>query len=170
MQDALVNNKLMKSSAAKSIIPSGTVFPFAGDIVPDDFLLCNGQAVSRTDYEDLFNAIGTKYGSGDGSTTFNVPNLLNKFVEGTDLNTVGTIKSAGLPNITGTLEVNDFHGGIHIISGAFYQVTNNTGYQGPKDDGDNGTVGFDASRCSSIYGNSDTVQPPAVMMAYIIKI
>lgn len=56
-------------------IPAGVTVPYAGATSPTGWLLCNGQAVSRTSYPRLFAAIGTTYGSGDGSTTFNVPDL-----------------------------------------------------------------------------------------------
>jgi microcystin-dependent protein len=58
--------------------PSGSVIMFAGGVVPPGWLLCNGQAVSRTTYAALFAAIGTVYGAGDG-TTFNLPNLEARF-------------------------------------------------------------------------------------------
>lgn len=56
-------------------VPTGVILAFGGSTAPTGFLLCDGSAVSRTDYADLFDVIGTTYGSGDGSTTFNVPNL-----------------------------------------------------------------------------------------------
>ena len=59
--------------------PVGSVITFMADNAPDGYLACNGQEVSRTTYKDLFDIIGTKYGEGDGSTTFNVPNLTDKF-------------------------------------------------------------------------------------------
>lgn len=62
--------------------PAGIVFPFAGSTAPQGYLLCDGSAVSRTDYADLFTAIGTTYGAGDGSTTFNVPDLSGRVVIG----------------------------------------------------------------------------------------
>jgi len=62
--------------------PAGIVMPFAGSVAPQGYLLCDGSAVSRTDYADLFAAIGTTYGSGDGSTTFNVPDLSGRVVLG----------------------------------------------------------------------------------------
>ena len=158
----------MKSSRAKSIIPSGVVLPFAGGTISEDFLLCDGRAVSRTEYPDLFAAIGTKYGSGDGSKTFNLPNLVDKFIEGSNVAQIGQNKSAGLPNITGA-----FYGSSWCVgngSGAFKTITEGT-VQTP--DGtmyaQNYRFDLDASRSNSIYGASDTVQPPAVMMGYIIK-
>jgi microcystin-dependent protein len=64
--------------------PAGTVSMWSGTAssVPNGYLLCDGSAVSRVAYTDLFNAIGTAHGSGDGSTTFNLPNLRNRFVVG----------------------------------------------------------------------------------------
>lgn len=64
-------------------IPAGSVTSFAGASIPSGWLLCNGQAVSRTGYADLFTAIGTLYGSGDGSTTFNCPDFRGAFLRGT---------------------------------------------------------------------------------------
>lgn len=54
---------------------AGFIYPLASDTVPEGFLLCDGAEYLRTEYPELFAAIGTMYGTGDGSTTFNVPNL-----------------------------------------------------------------------------------------------
>ena len=62
--------------------PAGIVLPFAGSVAPQGYLLCDGSAVSRTDYADLFAAIGTTYGAGDGASTFNVPDLSGRVVLG----------------------------------------------------------------------------------------
>lgn len=62
----------------------GVIFPFAGSAAPNGFLLCYGQAVSRTTYAALFAAIGTTHGAGDGSTTFNVPDLRGRTIAGMD--------------------------------------------------------------------------------------
>jgi microcystin-dependent protein len=64
--------------------PAGAVQPFAMSTPPTGWLKCNGQAVSRTGYAALFSAIGTTYGTGDGSTTFNVPDLRGEFIRGWD--------------------------------------------------------------------------------------
>lgn len=64
--------------------PTGAVLPVAQSTAPTGFLKADGSAVSRTTYADLFTAIGTTYGSGDGSTTFNVPDLRGEFVRGFD--------------------------------------------------------------------------------------
>lgn len=63
---------------------SAMMMPYAGTTAPTGWLLCYGQAVSRTTYADLFTAIGTTYGSGDGSTTFNLPDLRGRVIAGQD--------------------------------------------------------------------------------------
>ena len=63
----------------KRLDPAGTIKMFGGSTAPDGYLLCNGSAVSRTTYAALFAAIGTTYGAGDGSTTFNLPDLQGRF-------------------------------------------------------------------------------------------
>ena len=63
---------------------TGVVFPFAGTTAPDDWLMCYGQAVSRTTYATLFATIGTTYGPGDGTTTFNVPDMRGRVAAGVD--------------------------------------------------------------------------------------
>lgn len=149
--------------------PVGTVHAFAGVSAPNGWLLCNGQAVSRSQYSRLFSVISTRYGGGDGSTTFNVPDLRDRFIEGAHSYNVGTPLSAGIPNITGTTQTND---DTSAVGGAFrverqfgtdrhatlwYEVINE--YQ----------VSFDASRSSAVYGRSSTVQPNALNMNFIIK-
>ena len=75
-------------------LPIGGIIAFDSDTIPNGWLLCDGRAVSRTKYAELFKAIGTKHGSGDGSTTFNLPNpkgrtLVGKDSSDTDFNTLG---------------------------------------------------------------------------------
>lgn len=69
--------ELKNSIAGTASVPTGMVMPFAGAAskIPAGYFECNGQAVSRTTYAALFDVIGTTYGGGDGSTTFNVPDL-----------------------------------------------------------------------------------------------
>ena len=88
--------------------PAGTIIWFAGLVanVPTGYLVCNGGAVSRTDYAALFAAIGTKYGAGDGSSTFNLPNLADgngRFIRaGFDDSTIGSKQADAIRNITAT--------------------------------------------------------------------
>ncbi len=71
-------------AALPSAVPSGTVHLFATTTAPSGYLECDGSAVSRTTYADLFGIIGTTWGAGDGSSTFNLPDLRGEFVRGWD--------------------------------------------------------------------------------------
>ena len=86
----VVGGKVVQPGGGGEIVgdtlPIGSQIPFAGTIVPDGWLLCDGRAISRTEYVDLFRAIGTSYGAGDGSTTFNLPNKKGKVSVGLDTN------------------------------------------------------------------------------------
>jgi microcystin-dependent protein len=76
-------------------MPIGSVVAYAGASVPSGYFECNGQAVSRTTYADLFATIGTIYGAGDASTTFNVPDMRDEFIRGkSDTRALGS-KQAG---------------------------------------------------------------------------
>ena len=66
-------------------IPAGTIFPYGGSTAPPGWLLCDGTAVSRTTYARLYGAIGTAYGTGDGSTTFNVPDMRGRTFAGAEV-------------------------------------------------------------------------------------
>jgi microcystin-dependent protein len=85
-------------------MPSGVILPFAGGSAPTGFLFCQGQAVSRTTYANLFTAIGTSYGAGDGSTTFNLPDLQGRLPVGkgtnADVATLGGSDGVSLANRT----------------------------------------------------------------------
>ena len=72
------------TSDGGNLVPTGAVMAFAMFVVPTGWLMCNGAEVSRSTYAALFSAIGTTYGSGNGSTTFNLPDLRGEFVRGYD--------------------------------------------------------------------------------------
>lgn len=71
-------------AAGAAPVPVGAIFATGASSAPDGYVLCDGSAISRTTYADLFAAYGTTYGSGDGSTTFNVPNLKGRVPVGKD--------------------------------------------------------------------------------------
>lgn len=169
--DTVYNDANIKAEIAKNGTPVGCIFPFAGINLPVGYLLCNGASYKVADYPDLYAVIGNTYG-GD-TVNFNVPNLINKFIQGST--TSGTAKEAGLPNITGeTKYLSDNCLWSGVASGAFnrYVRDNNTQINNVTLTGDQSAgyyFSFDASRCSTIYGKSNTVQPPALTMVYIIK-
>ena len=149
-----------------ALIPPGTIIHYAGRTVPSGWLICNGANVSRTDYAALFAAIGTIYGTGDGVTTFGLPNLNGRFFEGTTYTgSVGTYLSDGLPNITGQFGASKAD--YQVISGAFL----NTGYLSGADGKQSSAIqfSFTASSSDSTFGRSSGVQPPAIALLPCIK-
>lgn len=83
-KEAPVFNLTVEKGKDGEGIPIASIFEYAGLIAPSGYLLCQGQAVSRTTYADLFKIIGSTYGSGDDSTTFNLPNLKGRVPAGLD--------------------------------------------------------------------------------------
>lgn len=116
---SLTNNTQNLYVNGLNIVPPGSIMCFAGANAPQGWLLCNGQAVSRTDYQQLFTSIGTTYGIGNGSTTFNLPNLQDRFPMGKGTNSLGqtsgsnsiTLSSSQLPSHshTATVAANGSH-------------------------------------------------------------
>lgn len=163
-----IKGEVYDIEAYKNPIPTGSVIPFAGETPPEGFLLCNGQEVSRVTYARLFSVIGEKFGAGDGVTTFQVPNLVEKFIEGTE-SSVGQTLNAGLPNITASFAAYTLVNGnpTGIMESDIYSTD-----QVQPGGGADKTFTFfylNASRNSDVYGKSNTVQPPAVKMLLIIK-
>ena len=78
----------------------GAIKPWTKATAPDGYLLCDGSAVSRSTFADLFAVVSTTYGSGDGSTTFNVPNLQGKMPQGFDGNTYNLAGTGGANTVT----------------------------------------------------------------------
>ena len=164
-----------KAYTDSHISVAGCVQAYAGSDTPTGWLLCDGSAISRTTYAALFAVIGTTYGAGDGSTTFNLPDMQSRFVYGSWH--VGDYFGPGLPDIWAVFRsygrsdsnftplLTATSGAIGVVQtgpdGSSFQMSNSyTSSQGYE---------FHASWSNSIYGASDTVQPPALTMRYIIK-
>ena len=135
--------------------PLGT--PRAGTLV------CDGSAVSRQTYKELFDFLGVSCGEGDGETTFNLPDLRDVWIlcAGTE-HEAGESVAEGLPNIEGTFVLWG-----NPKTGCFYDATTfnfiDVGSSGGYDCA-RGQCGFDASRSSAIYGASDHVTPKSAVL------
>lgn len=125
------------------LFPAGVIVPFAGEVenIPSGWLLCDGSVVSRAEYANLYNAIGVCWGIGDGSTTFNLPDLRGMFLRGVSGdsgndadadsrivlndnggntgNQVGSYQGDAIRNITGTFNCDSKNRG---ATGAFVQT------------------------------------------------
>lgn len=150
-------------------VPVGTIVWSAATTAPNGYLLCNGATVGRTTYSALFAAIGTTYGAGDGSTTFALPNLIGRVMWGGT--SPGQYLEAGLPNITGQMDGGGYYAGQEAIGALYpsniqseYYVSSLTTYSMNVC-----KINISAANANAIYGNSDTVQPPALTLVPYIK-
>lgn len=137
--------------------PAGAVMPFAMSSAPDGWLKCNGAAVSRTTYAALFSAIGTLYGAGNGSTTFNLPDLRGEFVRGWD-----DARGVDSGRTMGTTQSDELKSHRHDISGFSY---------GDSGDGYITTGGLDSSGVGdrTDYTGGNETRPRNVALNYCIK-
>lgn len=157
--------------ATLAVVPTGAVLPYAGSTAPEGYRLCNGAAVSRTTYAALFEVIGTTYGAGDGSTTFNLPDLRQRFPLGKAASGTGST----LGDTGGA--INHTHTGpshTHTLSG-----NTSSASAGPASGG-NGTP-TDLTRIGHTHGvgtlatgaagtgTTGASNPPYLVLNYIIK-
>ena len=167
---AAVNEKLKNlSTQATEGDKVGSIKLFGGSVAPEGWLLCDGSAVNRITYKDLFSVIGTTYGEGDGSTTFNIPDIKGKTVVGLDnsdtdfesLGKVGGSKYTERHTHTSTL-ITRANGNANANTwGEVQRANNNVGNRENKTDSfsSNGYFGT---------GNSGNLQP-YIILNYIIK-
>ena len=163
-----------------SAIPAGMVAPFAQTSAPSGWLVCNGNAVSRTSYADLFSAIGTTYGAGDGSSTFNVPELRGEFIRGLDNSrgidsgrANGSFQDHGIPAMKG--HISDAHGQSRLQTFAqsgFTNVFDGVGTSSWRTSihavsGNYASIMFDST---NVIPAATHVRPRNVAMTYMIKV
>lgn len=147
---ARTNLDVFSKAETRQMAPSGQVAHFARNSAPAGWLKANGAAISRTAYADLFAAIGTTFGTGDGFNTFNLPDLRGEFVRGWDDGrgvdagrAFGGAQGDAIRNITGTFDGN-IDDGSAVKTGAFYYT--GTQFGGSNGGGTGGVIAFDASR------------------------
>lgn len=156
------------------LIP-GEIIIWSAPNPPAGYLVCNGAAISRTTYAALFSVIGTTWGVGDGNTTFNLPNLIDRAPWYSGTVPVGKYGVGALPNIIGAIGLVGNTNGVAIrtgTSGAF-TVTGNTGGAygggGGRGPSEQGQLSFDASRSSAVYSNVDRIIPAHATCLYCIR-
>lgn len=152
-------------------VPVGTIVWSAATTAPNGYLLCNGATVGRATYAALFDAIGTTYGAGDGSTTFGLPNLIGRVMWGGT--SPGAYLAAGLPNIKGDSAIAGYWSTSVQPTGCFSKSstwTDSLSVTPISGNASGKVILFDASESSPIYSDSvDTVQPPALTLVPYIK-
>ena len=175
-------------------VPSGSVFCMAVATVPSGYLECNGAAVSRTTYAALFAIIGTAYGTGNGSSTFNLPDLRGEFVRGFD-NGRGVDNGRSIASSQSSQFGQHNHnvsasssssvtdpGHQHSMSVGFFNSLSSGGALAFRDAGtsnriNNASTGISVSTSTSISqsnrggtSNSSETRPRSIAMMYIIKV
>ena len=115
---AVPTEKAVKTYVDAGVNPTGAVLSFAGESAPTGWLLCYGQAISRTTYAGLFTVLAEVYGAGDGSTTFNVPDLRGRTIAGQD-----DMGGASADRLTGAGGVGGIDGDVLGASGGTEAVT-----------------------------------------------
>lgn len=182
-------NRILPAVQHTAIV--GEIIQYAGSTAPIGWLMCDGSAVSRTTYAELFNVIGTTYGSGDGSTTFNVPDLRDNFAVGAgttyELGDTGgeatvTLTTDGIPahtheskTLTGTIsgrrQGNDYQSlwgtGICSTSAGASNVTSN-GVGTSNKHADVVTINATHEHDSVGGGQAHENRPPYIALNYII--
>ncbi|MDB9910551.1 tail fiber protein [Flavobacteriaceae bacterium] len=168
-------------------IPTATIVPWSTASVPTGFLECDGSAVSRSTYSDLFSAIGTTYGAGDGSSTFTLPNLQDNIPMGKSgskalastggANTVASTGNVGGSTANATLSVGQLASHQHDI--LYGNITGSQGYP-YKNSGNGATTsqtyqstgsgqGHSHNMSATFSGDATSVLQPYLTVIYVIK-
>lgn len=163
------------SLSAADNSPSGSVIMYAGATAPTGWLLLDGSAISRVTYSVLFGIMGTTYGVGDGSTTFNLPDARGIFVRGAGSQ---IISSKGYTGTRGTTENDQFQGHYHSLTNTYSLVTSGAGAGANAQAGNSGSVVVNPpvvqaptnDGTNGIPRVGSETRPANITLSYIIKI
>ena len=181
IKDNSVTAAKLNSAAVSVLMPTASLMPYAGTSAPTGYFLCDGSAKSRTTHSALFGVIGTTYGVGDGSTTFNIPDLRGRVIAGQDSDSGGfanrltTAKSGINGDNLGAF------GGLedHLLTAAQSGLPEHTHGGGSSSSNTNGAAGDPAfTYVTQTQGVTGGAQPassahnnvqPTIILNYIIK-
>lgn len=158
---------LESGSSSLDAAEVGDIKAIAYDTPQAGWLPCNGAAYSRTTYSRLYSRIGTKWGAGDGSTTFNVPNFVNKTVWQRADNQVGITTAGELPNITGEVKID--HAIVYNATGCFTADSPIVQNYGGTPETNPTRLLMNASKSSSFYKDVNLVVPANNSIIFCIR-
>lgn len=172
IQDGAVTQAKLAAALQQFLTPTSTILAYGGNSAPSGYLLCDGLPYSRTTYATLFAVVGVQYGSGDGTSTFNVPDLRGRFLRGVDGSALRDPDSAtrtamntggAVGNNNGSVQADQFQNHIHNLgSGSGGTLAIPTSATGSSAFGDT---------TSPVSGNHGTeTRPINAYVQYIIKI
>ena len=175
IQDGAVTAAKLDAGAVSVLMPTASIMPYAGSSAPTGYLLCDGAAISRSTYSTLFGLLATTYGSGDGSSTFNIPDLRGRVIAGQD--DMGGSSANRLTNQTGgvngdvlgdtggaeshTLSISEMPAHTHSVPASGSLPRGDSSFEAATDDA--GTSG------STGGGNAHNNVQPTIILNYIIK-
>ncbi|QQE12269.1 tail fiber protein [Planctomycetota bacterium] len=177
------DEKIMLAEASLLPKPStmltGMVVPYASETAPDGYLFCDGSEVSRTEYADLYAVIGTRFGDGNGTTTFNIPDLRGMFVRGWDngagndpdaASRVSSGSNGAAGDVVGSKQEDELKEHQHVVPwGHQREYEYPWGHYGSNQVGDGDKLDSDNEwPNTSPVGGAET-RPANIAMAYIIK-
>ena len=158
-------------------VDTGTIIPWATASAPSGYLACDGSAVSRTTYSALFAVIGTTYGVGDGSSTFNLPNLTDKIPVGKSntkaLASTGGADNANISSVSvdnNTISQTNMPSHSHTVAGGSDRNTGNSGNQCPtRNSSSASNTGGGSGHSHSINAATVSILQPFIEINYVIK-
>ncbi len=175
IQDGAVTAAKLDAAAVSVLMPSGSLMPYAGASAPTGYLLCDGAAISRSTYSALFALVGTTYGSGDGSSTYNIPDLRGRVIAGQD--DMGGASANRLTGLTGGVDGDTIGatGGDekHTLTATEMQHTNSTPTITHAVAGGSGGVTApnlaNTGNISAVSATAHNNVQPTIILNYIIK-
>lgn len=177
MKSVILNKEKLTGFNVNATAPVGAIIMWASDNLPVGWLKCDHTELKIADYPKLYDRLkDIPQCQSENEGYFYTPDFRDREPQGANGN-IGELIEAGLPNIEGYLMSSTYNNSEQVnynnemFSGAIYPTTEKNGYvkNGNYDGNGNAVFKLDASRSSEIYGNSDTVQPPAFAIHFIIK-
>ena len=178
IQDGAVTAAKLDAAAVSVLMPTGSIMPYAGAAAPTGYLLCDGAAIARQaggSDTALFTLLGITYGAGDGSTTYNIPDLRGRVIAGQD--DMGGASANRLTGLTGGVD-GDVLGGTggsetHTLIAAEMQHTNTTTTTSHNVDAGSGVITAPSAattgNIAAVTATAHNNVQPTIILNYIIK-